>query len=329
MPIYSKDTGILDKAAWDSIASDKANSQAEKMAKLQQQLDVQKEQAKQDQGVKTIQSLQQIAPKGAGVSAGDTRITPDNLTPAMMRMQHQQMNQERSDFGSIEKIAKPLSGVQGELEHVRYMHNLLDNPSQIDQGTFNALKGLAAAGGSGSRALGAIMKAQGTDMGTLNGTYENFKNYMSGAANTTRSPEQLQAARDSTFKYQDEVAQRYNDAKTQFQTLAPSAAPNLAAGGKLDSIIGAHTMAGDNILSGLNQRKQDYMQKQQQGANPGPSTLQPPQGNPGAANPVDKIKSYLGGLFSPSQPAQQQQAAPAQPAMSFEEFKKRKAAGQL
>lgn len=315
------------KAGLEMAQQDKAAKLASEALPQQTNEKVREQKEKQANDISVYKQLQDMAPGDTSVSVngiGTGKAPNYAMQDAQIEARKQQA--QVRDYNNLKKTAKPIDALNTELDHAHYMHALLDNPNKLDEGQFNTLKGLSAAGGGGSRALATIMRAQGTDQTALQGDYQNFLNKISGSANTVKSPEQLQAARDSTLKYQDEILSRYDDQKQKFKQQAPMAAPSIFASGQLPQLLDSELAPIENKANELRQRKSDYMQRQSAGQNPGPSTIGAPQGNPGAPGLMDRLKGAMMG----GQPTQQAPAAaPQAPGISFEEFKRRKAAGQL
>lgn len=341
MPIYQSDLARLQPGA------DEAASQMDKMralilghqntmqqAQQQQGLDIGKyaankgtdvgaakqKQAEEIQSVKDLMDSGKLN-EGGSVKIGDV-TAGKGFDPNKVAMAGNKAMQ--SEMGALDKApaSKDLAGIKGQLQNVNYMHDLLDDPNKMDEGTFMALKAQAALGGSGSRAIGQVMHALGGNDKSLSGSWEDFKNQITGSANTTRTAAQINAARDSAFKYQNELEGRYKDASAQLQAQAPQYAPSMAQSGVLQSQLAARMAPQENLLKGLNARKQAYT-GQTKAAGVGNTLGQPAQPYAQPQGVVDKLSSFLRG--SPAAAPQQ----PAAPAMSFEQFKAKKAAGQL
>ncbi len=181
--------------------------------------------------------------------------------------------------------------------------------------------------GGGGRAMGAVMQ-QLTGEPTAEGAMQKAQNWLMNSSNIpTLQPAQRNSLREAVLGRVQGLQKQHQQVSSTLPTQARSVAPFTSAQGGLNDLVESYGQGAKSTLDRLNQMSQEYEQQKQQ--------AQAPVSNPQSFNAqpttLDKLKSFFtgGGKDTQSHQQPQQQAPPNKPPMSFEEFKAKRAAGQL
>jgi len=153
-------------------------------------------------------------------------------------------------------------------------------------------------------------------------------NYITNAANSTMQPAQRNGMREFAYSRIGQLRQQHDSITGTLNTTAPSFAHTLASSGQLPGLINSYGAAPRQALDDLDKLQKEYTTQKGNTKVSNNSTFSP------QPTTLDSISDKLSNFFRPSAKSPQPsspQAAPAQGGapMSFEEFKAKKAAGQL
>jgi hypothetical protein len=242
------------------------------------------------------QFIDDNAAKGRKVSAsfggnGTVSLSQQEQNPYLQnsRMEAQQ---GQKLYSAAQNAVKP---VEGRLQAMSMMHQLLDNPNNIDQKQLGALQARLTEG-QGQRLLQSLVETLGAPK-SVAGNSVDASNWLFGQAKAGLTAPQQNAMRENLFKHQAEVEQEYNNGKQGFLQSASLVAPNLGPDKQMQAISAAG-LNSDSLLQNLHKRQEAYAK---QGGGQVPSPQQPNQ----VAQPqtvMDKGMSGLASFFSKLNP---------------------------
>jgi hypothetical protein len=284
-----------------------------KVKQMEPELAGQKQQSINDVNLDTAEDprLQSLANEGGSVKVGDLSFGANPYTRAMASQGARTSQQAKALAAEAAKTVKPLSDQASTLQ---LYNDMLDNPNSYDQKKLQVL-GARLVEGPGQRLLDSVVQAMGASGNTLQGTAQDKMNYLMSTAKSGLSPQQINAMRETSFKYHDELAPQYEEARNKFTTYAPQLAPDIAAQGNLQPLIDAQFQTGNRTFDSLSKRREAFKSaagKNTTLQNPNPIYQQP-------TSPIDKLKSFFGG----GQSAAPAPAAPQQGGLSPEQEARR------
>lgn len=207
-------------------------------------------------------------------------------------------------------------------KHIQPMH---DQVNTLNTGLQGLMKGTTAGDeiasvikarmveGKGSRLLGSIIDKFGAPK-SLAGDAQGLSNYIKGIPSSKMTPDQRSALADLYEQQVDSIDKQVGQASQQFQRTAAAKSPMLSQSGQLDTVLKNYGNPSADTIKNMRGQLVDFRAGK---------VGQAPAEGPGVTGQLgDKLKQFLTG--GGQQPAQGQQ-----PPMSFEEFKQRKAQGNL
>jgi hypothetical protein len=280
-----------------------------------------KQSATEREGAKSM--LGQLKDEGLITEGGGAAVTKDGLSVTRginpLTMQNQQDKLMNSEAMGLNKLTKPIQDNADVLEQIRTIHEMAKNPNAYDQKNIGILQARIAEG-KGQRLLQGVINTFGAKGESAPGWVASMSNKIQGKAASTITPEELQQLVEHTHKMGDEYVQRFQDSVNQYDQMAPMAANRTMQvdPSRIQRVRDSAAGRGFQSIDTINKSKQQY---QDTAAAAGRQVPAP------AAPQEQGLMSWLKGKLPGSSP---QQAAPqAQPAMSYEEYKKRKAEGTL
>ncbi len=305
----------------------------ESIAKLKHQLGQQDIDQNFDKAQEMVDNNSKMGRK-VNVKLGNVDVSQADTNPYLQQSRAQShegtevRNAATKAFSTIDQQAQAVKATVDSLN--------LGNPTGDSAAVMNEVKAISGS----SRGMLGLMQALGGHP-TAATKMQDAMNYINNTAQSGLQPAQRDAMREFAFSRIPQLKQQHQSASETLVNTAPSYAPNLSSTGQLPSLVGSYGKAPKQALDDLEQLHTEYSKQ-------GPKVSNSTTYSPAPSN-LDKLKSFLG--FGGQQPQQQapppvpsnyrsapagsatQNVVPQQPAqgapMSFEEFKAKKAAGQL
>lgn len=221
------------------------------------------------------------------------------------------MGRAGADVSRLNKSYKDIvAPVSNEADSLLAAHEFLDHPNAYDQTAFNVLKARMLAGPGGSKAVATIAKAMGAPMDSFGGDVDKAANWVFGHADKTIQGPQLNEARNTVMKFQDQLEPRVKDAISQYQ--GQSAGANaMRATGQLDPFIATQLAPIQNKMSQLGDIRKKWASQSGTGAVP---NTPPNQTNAAPPGLLGRLGDMLKGASSPQPQQPPQSPAPQQQA---------------
>ena len=251
---------------------------------------------------------------GASVSKDGLAVTRGTNPATAQNQQDKLMNSEAM---GLNKLTKPIQDNADVLEQIRTIHEMAKSPNAYDQKNIGVLQARIAEG-KGQRLLQGVINTFGAKGESAPSWLASMSNKVQGNAASTITPEEMRQLVEHTHKMGDEYAQRFKDSVDQYNQMAPMAANRTMQidPSRIDRVRDSAASRGLQALDAINKSKQQY---QDTAAAAGRQVPAP------AAPQEQGLMGWLKGKLPGATPA----ATQTQPAMSFEEYKKRKAEGTL
>ncbi len=308
-------------------------SKEEDLARLKHTLGQQDLQDNFDQASGFIDQNAKMGRK-VNVKLGNVDVSQADTNPAI------QASRAQAHEGTEVRNAatKAFSGIDQQAQAVKATVDSLNlgNPTGDSAAVMNEVKAISGS----SRGMLGLMQALGGHP-TAATKMQDAMNFINNTAQSGLQPAQRDAMREFAFSRIPQLKQQHQSAADTLTNTASSYAPNLSSAGQIPGLINNYGKAPKQALDDLENMHTEYSKQ-------GPKVSNSTTYSPAPSN-LDKLKSFFGFGGQQSQPQQQapppvpsnyrsapagsatQNVAPQQPGapMSFEEFKAKKAAGQL
>lgn len=230
-----------------------------------------------------------LGPTG-GVSLSEQDTDPNLKMAGLLGTQASKLNATAQ---------KQIGPITSQLDNIKFLHTLLDNPTAINQKNIQA--NLARMyEGPGARLLSSVINSAGGKPSGFQSA-QDATNWFTGQANSGFTNDQINKMREELFSQADRLKESHGNAMNQLSTIAPSIAPIMASQGTLKPALDSFAAPANNYFQDLDQRKANYLQQagNKTGLAPG---AKPPEYRPGGF--TNNLKSYLTGQgVQPQQPS--------------------------
>lgn len=271
--------------------------------------------------------------QGGKVNARMGHVDISQAQPDPLQEQLKLQQKLGKEAQAVSKLVEPhLKPIKMQLDASENTINYLDQGNPVADKAALLSETAVALGGVGGKAFGQVM-AQLSGDPTMAQDTQRALNWLNNTSQISLQPAQRNAIREMVLLRMPTLQQQYQSVKKQISSQIPNYAAMHTSLGQVQPLIDNTFGSIDEAFKRTNESSTKYMEAKAQAGNPAisrPSTFSQSGDNPGT---IQQLKDAASAKFrqligSPASPQPQQSPQSGQP-MSFEEYKRRKAAGTL